>query len=526
MINTHQQRHDLSADDIVVLGDMGTFQASFIAMVAGLRGYVTTGRDTFKFEYVANLTINSDAWEKLSEQQELLNFNQRNKLANISQTREAFLSLPPQMFAAVEGEHAREDLYLFRTQAVPLAENMLQLLSEMTVDQQNSLQADLGEGRGQLARAQGQALVGGGVALLLGLGLAVLFKENIAGPVRRLTRAAEQIGAGDLTFRASVESGDEIGILAETFNTMTDRLGQTLADLDQRRKELQVAAETLRGQNEYLAALHDTSLGLISRLDLNDLLEALVRRAGQLLGVPYGYIYLADPGAQELELKVAVGISGQQIGERVKLGEGLAGKVWQSGQPIVVDDYDVWSGRSPEINHNILRAIMGIPLTHNPSSGKSPPQVVGVIGLGFSSESIETFGEDEIELLSRFAQLASIALDNARLYTAANEYLKQVAKVTDAAVAVEAGSFDPDSLTEVAARADELGQLARVFRHMAHEVYTREQMLKQQVASLRIEVDKAKQSRQVAQIIGTDYFRDLKSKAQDLRDIVKGDAEE
>jgi len=57
------------------------------------------------------------------------------------------------------------------------------------------------------------------------------------------------------------------------------------------------------------------------------------------------------------------------------------------------------------------------------------------------------------------------------------------------------------------------------------EVYAREQHLKQQVAELRIEIDKAKQARQVAEITESDYFQDLQRKARELR-AARGDRTE
>jgi len=84
-------------------------------------------------------------------------------------------------------------------------------------------------------------------------------------------------------------------------------------------------------------------------------------------------------------------------------------------------------------------------------------------------------------------------------------------------VAVEAGVYVPESLNEVAARSDELGQLARVFQRMVREVDTREKRLKQQVAELRIEIDEVKKTRQVADITETEYFKELRNKARQLR---------
>jgi signal transduction histidine kinase/CheY-like chemotaxis protein/HPt (histidine-containing phosphotransfer) domain-containing protein len=167
-------------------------------------------------------------------------------------------------------------------------------------------------------------------------------------------------------------------------------------------------------QNEYLAALHETTVGLISRLDVKDLLQALIIRAGQLSNAPHGFIYLLEPGQTEMECKVGVGVLSRIVGVRRKPGEGLTGKVWQTGQPLAVVDHDAWPGRTETFQPGLVRAIMAVPL-------KSGPQVVGVIGLAYGPESEGTFGAQELELLSRFAQLASVALDNARLYSATQE---------------------------------------------------------------------------------------------------------
>jgi two-component system cell cycle response regulator len=104
-----------------------------------------------------------------------------------------------------------------------------------------------------------------------------------------------------------------------------------------------------------------------------------------------------------------------------------------------------------------------------------------------------------------------------RLHDLELEYIEQVGHVVEAAVAVEAGTFDPGALVEVAGRDDALGQLARVFGRMAEEVRAREQRLREQVDQLRIEIDEARAARHVAEITDTDYFRDLELKVDELR---------
>lgn len=98
-----------------------------------------------------------------------------------------------------------------------------------------------------------------------------------------------------------------------------------------------------------------------------------------------------------------------------------------------------------------------------------------------------------------------------------SRYLQQVFCITAAAAAVEAGTFQSHTLDKVAARSDELGQLARVFQRMTEQVRVREEKLKQQVEELKIEIDQSKRMRQVSQITKTDSFQLLKQKVKQLR---------
>ena len=77
------------------------------------------------------------------------------------------------------------------------------------------------------------------------------------------------------------------------------------------------------------------------------------------------------------------------------------------------------------------------------------------------------------------------------------DYLQQVGRVT-AAAAIQANTFEPESLDEVARRSDELGRLALAFQEMACQVSAREQQVQRQVQQLRIELDQAHTVREVA----------------------------
>ena len=179
-----------------------------------------------------------------------------------------------------------------------------------------------------------------------------------------------------------------------------------------------------REQNEYLDALHATTLGLIGRLDLNDLLGAIINRAGQLMGTPNGFVFLLDERADELEQKVGTGIFEPAVGYRLKRGEGLSGRVWALNEPIVVPDYVQWEHhvKSPELSQ--VKSITAVPL-------RSGNRVVGTIGLAFDVRSPRQFDEAKVELVARFAELASLALDNARLFTESKEQTRRLSLLNE-----------------------------------------------------------------------------------------------
>jgi PAS domain-containing protein len=178
---------------------------------------------------------------------------------------------------------------------------------------------------------------------------------------------------------------------------------------------LRKSEEALRRQNAYLADLHETTLVLMNRLEVAELLQEIVERAARLLDAQHGYLYLVELDGAECELKVGIGRFHRKVGLHVKPGEGLTGRVWQTGQTIVVDEYDAWPGRTRDLPYGIYHTIVGTPL-------KLGAQVVGVLGFAHTDPA-RHFSEQEIILLNGFAQLAAVAFDNARLYADAQREL-------------------------------------------------------------------------------------------------------
>ncbi len=158
----------------------------------------------------------------------------------------------------------------------------------------------------------------------------------------------------------------------------------------------------------YLRALDETALALLDRHDSTVLLETILTRATALLGTPHGYIFLVEPGEGSLHASHGSGLFADWVGHRQSVDEGFAGQVFRTGAPLAVPDYDTFVGRSADVPTSTFGSALGVPLA---SGGAT----VGVIGLA-SGTPDRTFGPRETHALARFAQLASIALDNSRLF--------------------------------------------------------------------------------------------------------------
>src|SRR6185436_7231365 len=95
------------------------------------------------------------------------------------------------------------------------------------------------------------------------------------------------------------------------------------------------------------------------------------------------------------------------IGFRMPVDRGVGGKVFSTGKPLVVDNYDTFEDAHPRWIGRV-GSVVGVPLHVG-------GRVVGVLGLA-SGTTERVFRQPEVEALTRFAQLASIALENARLH--------------------------------------------------------------------------------------------------------------
>lgn len=276
---TQQKARELVPQNRGQMSDLLAFQTSFDAMTTNLMAYASSGELNFKLAYGPQLATNAANWNALLAKRPQFAAEQRAHLGAIARYRAQVAELALQIVGIVNGEHAYEDLYLYRTEVAPQAEAMIGLLTKVTSGQQARLNGELARAQQSLRDARAQTLVGGLVAVALGVVLAYVLRRSIVGPVQRLTGVAERVAGGDLSARAAVESRDEIGVLASSINTMTQRLAQTIAHLEtvfadaQRAKEAAVVASLAK--STFLATMsHELRTPLNAILGFAQILRA------------------------------------------------------------------------------------------------------------------------------------------------------------------------------------------------------------------------------------------------------------
>jgi diguanylate cyclase (GGDEF)-like protein/PAS domain S-box-containing protein len=192
--------------------------------------------------------------------------------------------------------------------------------------------------------------------------------------------------------------------------------------------------EETKQRAQEMTALHETALDITARLEMQRVLNAIITRACDLLGATGGLVHLYDPAREKLVAVTSHNLERDYTGLTLEVGEGVAGKVFQTGQSLILDDHRTWAGRSPQVEDAFARSMLGVPLRWR-------EQVVGVLDI-VDNERMGAFDDQDLGLLTLFANQAAIAIENARLFEEIEErrmYLEGVLEAApDAIVTLDA----------------------------------------------------------------------------------------
>jgi len=468
-----QKVREPSNNNQQLLGDMAKFQGNFASMLSALRGYTTTRNWIYQSEYSVNKTDNDNSWDTLVNKRLQMTPAQQDLLDNIAKNREAFLALPEPIFNILASPGWRLDLQMFSSEALPIAKNMQDLLSELVTDQEHLLAADLATGRRNLQLANRLILAAGAVALIVGLGAAYLSQKVIADPISKLTGVADQIRSGDLEAQAPVESKDEIGVLASTFNSMTAKLRQTLRQV---RKEKKRA-------DDLLEVVIPIGVELTTEKDFNRLLVKMLLEAQGFCRADTGALYLRPSQAEHLEFAIVRSNSRQ-----VALGG-------TTGQTIPFAPLPLHLGEPGEAGqpHLVVRVAREGNALKIPDAREIP--------------SSQVFNVDACDVLAdyTFHSILALPLKNSD------------GQVLGVLQLINARDADTDTYVAFDQNLQQMMESFSSLAVAALDAYIREQALRKEINKLRIEIDEVKRQKQVEEIVGTDFFQSITSKAEELR---------
>jgi len=176
-------------------------------------------------------------------------------------------------------------------------------------------------------------------------------------------------------------------------------------------------------------ALLDTMADLSSELELSRVLQAVIERAVTLLGVTGGEVAIYEEETRELVVVASERIGKDSTGTRLKMGEGAMGTVARTLEPLIIPSYHEWLGQSAKYADVLVHSVMAAPLL----IGR---RLVGAIAT-VHSDPARVFNQEDLRLLNLFAPQAAVAIENARLYTAAQrqrQYFRELVRNSPVAI--------------------------------------------------------------------------------------------
>ena len=271
------------------------------------------------------------------------------------------------------------------------------------------------------------------IFLVFSLILTYLLAKRVTGPLFRLKEAVESIERGGAYEGININSNDEIGELASSFNNMVSALKKKDNEIMQHVKEL--------------SALNTVASTVNQSLDLKETLNDGLKEILKLTNMEAGWIFLLSEDGSALKVSAHAGVEDSFIQkiDFLKPGEGLAGKVALSEEAIIEEDIC----DDPRISRDVVfeegfKAFASIPL-------RSKTRILGAINI--TSRMAHPFTTDEVELFYSIGNQMGTAVENSQLYGQLKKQLEEIERTQDQLI-----------------RSARLASLGELSTNVAHEI--------------------------------------------------------
>ncbi len=240
-------------------------------------------------------------------------------------------------------------------------------------------------------------------------------------------RRMEEIQDGEVVrseYRMKHANGDWRWILSRevVFTWNADGCVRQMLGIAQDITEHKQAEESSLEYTRQLETLRQMSLELATQLEQKSLAQSIVAQAVRLLWAWAGSFYVYQPQQQMLERLASEGPVPVPKAVTLRRGEGVAGKVLETKQPLVMPSYEAWAGQVTMAAEPFPGAVVAVPVLWG-------DEFLGVLEL--LADVPDAFSAQDVELLTLFAAQAGAAMANTRLFEqvdAAKEHTRFLAR--------------------------------------------------------------------------------------------------
>ena len=231
-------------------------------------------------------------------------------------------------------------------------------------------------------------------------------RRSLLKPLQDLRLTAKRLGENELDTPVQVEGPEEMRALSQAFDEMRSRLRAAREELIQWNTTLE---QRVAQRTQELETLNEVSREISSRLDIQQVLNSVTEKARMLLGGEVASLCLVDDSQHWLKLQALSGPKQAVVGDTMRADNEFADTVLE-GESAMICGVGSCRGGCRMLSDEYRTSHLAAPL-------RVGDRVIGALCVGSPSQN--QFAAESADMLTKLANVAAIALENARLFTQA-----------------------------------------------------------------------------------------------------------